>query len=131
MSTDAVYRAIILEEYKHPRNKGELPGATHVARVRNLSCGDDITVMLAVRDGVIADARFQGVGCAVSQAAASLFTDHIKGRRVAEVEAMDEQTIIELFGFTPNPMRMKCALLVLRGAADALEGKGEKAMKGE
>jgi nitrogen fixation NifU-like protein len=123
LSTDAIYRAIILEENKHPRNKGDLPGATHVARVRNLSCGDDLTVMLLVRDGMIADAHFQGVGCAVSQAAASLFTDHIKGKRVAEIEAMDERVITELFGFTPNPMRMKCALLVLRGAADALEEK--------
>jgi nitrogen fixation NifU-like protein len=120
---DAVYRDIIMEEYKHPRNKGGLSGVTHSARSRNLSCGDDITVRLLVRDGVVADVRFEGVGCAISQAAASLFTERIKGLSVAEVEAMDERVITELFGFTPNPMRMKCAVLALRATAEALEKK--------
>jgi nitrogen fixation protein NifU and related proteins len=118
---ESVYREIILEEYKHPRNRGALAGATHTGTVKNPLCGDEITLRLKMRDDVVVDARFDGVGCAVSQAAASLFTEHLKGKNLEEISAMDEKTIIGLLGFAPNPMRMKCAVLPLRAAAGALD----------
>lgn len=118
--SDAMYREIILEEYKHPRNKGRLATPTHEGRAKNPLCGDEITLTFDLSDGVIRDVRFEGVGCAISQAAASLFTEHIKGRPVAEVAAMDEQTILDLLSIQLNPMRMKCAVLVMKTAAKAL-----------
>ena len=119
-ASESLYRELILEEYKHPRNKGRLAGATHSFRATNSTCGDEIEILLRIREGQIEDVRFDGTGCAISQAAASLFTEHIKGRRVDEVLAMDEREIVSLFGFSPNPMRMKCAVLPLRATADAL-----------
>ncbi len=121
---DAMYRELVLEEYKHPRNKGRLAHPTHEARVRNPLCGDELILTLSVQGDVVSDVRFEGVGCAISQASASLFTDHVKGRRVSEVLSMDEREIVRLLGFAPNPMRMKCAVLALRGVADALEKGG-------
>lgn len=123
---DALYREIILEEYKHPKNHGRLERPTHVARIRNSSCGDELHVTLDVADDTIRDVRFEGTGCAVSQAAASLFTERIKGLAVADVQRMDEEEIVRLLGVRPNPMRMKCAVLVLRAVADALEDKRQK-----
>ncbi len=118
-----LYRELILEEYKRPKNRGRLEGATHRATRANPLCGDELTLTLLVAEGRIADVRFEGEGCAISQAAASLFTEHIKGKRVAEVEAMDERTILKLLGIELNPMRMKCAVLVMGAVADALEVK--------
>ena len=128
-SNESLYRELILEEYKHPHNKGELPRATNIFRATNSTCGDEIEIAVRVTGGVIEEVRFDGVGCAISQAAASLFTEHIKGRRVEEVLAMDERVIIELFGFAPNPMRMKCAVLALRATAAALEKKEARSQK--
>lgn len=117
---DSIYREVILEEYKQPRNKGRLEAPTHTSHVTNPLCGDEVTLNLNVQDGVVKDVRFDGAGCAISQASASLFTEHIKGRRVEEVMAMDEQEMLSLLGFTLNAMRMKCAVLIMRATAEAL-----------
>lgn len=122
---DALYREIILEEYKHPKNKGKLENATCSCGKKNPTCGDEITVDLLLSDGKISDVAFDGVGCAISQASASLFTEHIKGMTVAEVEKMDEQEILKLLGIDLNPMRMKCAVLVMRAVSGALEQQGD------
>ncbi len=115
-----LYHELILEEYRHPRHKGRLPAPTHEARAHNPLCGDDLTVTLDVKDEVITDLKFDGHGCALSIAAASLYTDHILGRTVAEVCAMNEQDLLVLLGVTPNPQRMKCAVLIMRAVASAL-----------
>jgi len=114
-----LYRELILEEYKHPQNKGKIPGAASHHELNPL-CGDEITVYLVVDQGTIKDVSWEGRGCAISLASASLFTEHIKGKSVAEVEAMDEKTILDLIGITPNPMRMKCAVLVMKTTANTL-----------
>jgi len=123
--SDALYREIILEEYKHPRNKGKLENATCSCEKKNPTCGDEITIDLNIDDGKLVDVAFDGVGCAISQASASLFTEHIKGLPVADVEKMDEQEILKLLGIDLNPMRMKCAVLVMRAVACALEEQGD------
>jgi nitrogen fixation NifU-like protein len=124
--SDALYREIILEEYKHPKNKGRLEHATCSCEKKNPSCGDEITVDLQIEEGKIVAVGFDGIGCAISQASASLFTEHIKGLTVAEVEQMDEQEILDLLGIDLNPMRMKCAVLVMRAVSCALESQGER-----
>jgi len=126
--SDALYRDLILEEYKHPHNHGRLEKATHAATTRNSSCGDELAVTLDVANGTIRDVRFDGTGCAISQAAASLFTERIKGLPVADVERMDGEEIVRLLGVRPNPMRMKCATLILKAVAQALAG-GKKGVR--
>ena len=115
-----LYREIILEEYKHPQNKGLLENPTAKHHELNPLCGDEITIYLEINDGIIKDISWEGKGCAISQASASLFTEHIKGKTVAEIEKMDEQTILDLIGISPNPMRMKCAVLIMKTTANAL-----------
>ncbi len=121
--SDALYRELILEEYKHPKNKGSVENPTSTCTKNNTLCGDKLTITLTVSDGVVTDVKFDGIGCAISLASASLFTEHIKGKAVAEIEQMDEKVILDLLGIELNPMRMKCAVLVLRAVAGALEVK--------
>ena len=114
-----LYREIILEEYKYPQNKGKINGAVSHHELNPL-CGDEITVYLVIDNGTIADISWEGQGCAISLASASLFTEHIKGKTVKEVEAMNEKVILDLIGITPNPMRMKCAILIMKTTANTL-----------
>jgi len=120
---DEIYRELILEEYKRPKNKGRLAKATHESACKNPLCGDELAVTLLVRNGIMHDIKFEGVGCAISQASASLFTEHIKGKTVEAIGKMDEKVILELLGIDLNPMRMKCAVLIMRCVAAALEEK--------
>ncbi len=129
--SSSLYRELIIEEYKRPRRKKRVGGATHEALVTNPLCGDEVSVQLKVKDGRVIDAGFQGSGCAISQAAASLLTDSIVGKSREEASVMDERAVTGLLGFTPNPMRMKCAILALRALKKALEDEGEEGGKGE
>ena len=115
-----MYRDYILDHYKNPRNSGELAGATHTYHDTNPLCGDEITMFLKVDDGRIADIRFAGKGCAISQASASILTEDVKGKTLDEVRAYDTQRVFESLGITISPARVKCALLglkALKGAA--------------
>jgi nitrogen fixation protein NifU and related proteins len=79
---DSLYKEIILEHYKSPRNRGELPDATHREEGLNPSCGDELELHLRVDDGHVADVKFSGQGCAISQASASMMTEAVKGQTV-------------------------------------------------
>lgn len=81
---DNIYKEIILEHYKKPRNKGDLPPPALRAEGLNPSCGDELELYLDVQEGVIADVKFTGEGCAISQSSASLMTSAIKGKSVTE-----------------------------------------------
>ena len=116
---DDMYRENILEHYKRPHNWS--PPAPELARVDlefhdlNPLCGDELTVKLAVDgDGRIEDLRFEGHGCAISQAAASMTSDEVKGMTVAEVMSLDRGFVLELLGIDISATRMKCALLSLK-----------------
>ncbi len=133
-----MYRDYILDHYKNPRNAGELPGATNSYKDSNPLCGDEITMSLLIADDRVQDVRFQGKGCAISQASASILTEEIKGKTLDEVKAIDRQHILENLGIPISPARVKCALLglkTLKGAAWGLrEWPGEgpaKAAAGE
>jgi nitrogen fixation protein NifU and related proteins len=124
-SSDELYRERILEHARLPHNWS--PPAPPLERVdlefRDLNpvCGDDLTVKLAVQpDGEIFDVRFEGHGCAICQAAASMASDQIRRRRVSEILALDQSFILQLLGTKIPPLRLRCALLplkVLKGAA--------------
>ena len=113
---DDMYREVILEHYKHPHNAGTLEAADITHEDSNPLCGDRIRIDLAVADGAVADIRFQGRGCAISQAAASMLTDEIKGKTLDEVRAFSKDDMLELIGIPldKNPVRIKCALLALK-----------------
>ncbi len=116
---DALYRENILEHYKRPHNF--TPPAPELERVDlefhdlNPLCGDELTVQLAVGDdGQIDDIRFLGHGCAISQAAASMTSDEVKGMKVSEVLNLNRSFVLDLLGIDISATRMKCALLSLK-----------------
>lgn len=109
---DDLYRDEILEHYRRPHNFGTLEDPDASVEGANPLCGDRITLMLAIgEDGRVADVAFTGRGCAISQASASMLTDEIRGRSVAEVEALTNQVVLDLLGIEISPARLKCALL--------------------
>ncbi len=122
---DDMYRDYILDHYKNPRNAGDLPRATHSYHDTNPLCGDEITMYLDVADGRIADIRFEGKGCAISQASASMLTEDVKGKTLDEVRAYDKQQVFDNLGITLSPARVKCALLGLKALKGAAWGLTE------
>jgi nitrogen fixation NifU-like protein len=116
---DDLYRDYILEHYKEPRNFGELEEHDLDAHDHNPLCGDELGVHIRVDGGKIADLRFHGHGCAISQAAASIASEEYVGMDVSNVGELDADWIIELLGIPISATRRKCALLnlkVMRGA---------------
>jgi len=116
---DDLYRENILEHYKRPRNWS--PPEPELERVDlqfhdlNPLCGDELTVKLAVDDDErIAGVRFEGHGCAISQAAASMASDEVKGMKVSELLSLDRSFVLDLLGIDISAQRMKCALLSLK-----------------
>ena len=113
MSSD-IYKDIILDYYRNPRNFGELPNPDVRAKDSNPLCGDIIEMQLKINDGKVEDIRFQGKGCAISQASASMLTEVAKGKSLDEVKALSKPDVLELLGIDPGPTRIKCALLGLK-----------------
>lgn len=121
---DDLYRDYILEHYRRPHNFGVLEQPTATYEGANPLCGDRITMMLGIRDGVVAEVGFTGRGCAISQASASLLTDEIKGKPVDEVAKLSTQDLLDLLGIEISPARLKCALLSLDTLEHALAESG-------
>ncbi len=119
---DDLYRDYILEHYRRPHNFGVLESPTASYEGNNPLCGDRITIMLDVHDGVVEDVAFTGRGCAISQASASLLTDEIKGKPVEDVRKMTPDDLLDLIGIEISPARLKCALLSLDTVTHALSG---------
>jgi len=122
----ALYQAQILEHYKHPKNRGVLDPATHAGSESNPLCGDSISLTLRV-DGSdrVEDVRFDGEGCAVSMASASILTEQVKGKSLAEVRALDREAVLKNLGVPLSAVREQCALLSLHVLRRALgEPKG-------
>jgi nitrogen fixation NifU-like protein len=117
---DALYRDYILDHYKHPRNFGTLEPHDLDWHDHNPLCGDELGVHVQVEDGKVADLRFHGQGCAISQAAASIVSDELIGKPVDELPELSADWLIDLLGIDISPTRRKCALLslkVMRGAS--------------
>ena len=116
---EELYRDYILDHYKNPRNFGELDAPDLEFHDHNPLCGDELAVQIKVEDGKIADLRFHGQGCAISQAAASIASEELIGMPVEEVGTLNASWVIDQLGIDISPTRRKCALLnlkVLRGA---------------
>lgn len=138
---DALYQEIILDHYRRPRNFRELPNASCTADGKNPNCGDALTVWLKFDGDTVADVTFQGVGCAISKASASLMTQAVKGRTRAEAAEIFEKVhrlvtgteadavtskelgqLRALAGVSKFPMRVKCASLAWHTLKSAMDG---------
>ena len=107
-----MYREEILEHYRHPLNFGTLKKPTHSASAANPLCGDRLTLQLRVdAKGIVKDVAFEGSGCALSIASASLFTEWMKGKSVNNVRKIGEAQIQKLIVATIGPARLRCVLL--------------------
>ena len=113
MSSD-IYKDIILDYYRNPRNFGDLPDPDVRAKDSNPLCGDIIEMQLKIRDGKVDDIRFKGKGCAISQASASMLTEAVKEKTLDELKTMGKPDVLDLLGIDPGPTRIKCALLGLK-----------------
>jgi nitrogen fixation NifU-like protein len=110
-----IYREVILDHYQNPHHHGRLEHADATYTDANTSCGDEITMQLQLApDGTITDVAFEGTGCAISQASASMLTDQIIGMKADEVLKLGRQDVIDnLGGVQLTPVRIKCAMLGL------------------
>jgi nitrogen fixation NifU-like protein len=132
-----LYQQVILDHNRRPRNRGKLPSANRVAHGDNPTCGDQCSVYLRLEGDRIADISFDGSGCAISQASASLMTTQLKGKNAAEAEQLygkfheivtsgnEPEEISDLAAFAgvhAFPARIKCATLGWHAALEALKG---------
>lgn len=120
---DDLYRDEILEHYRRPHNFGTLPEPDAVQEGANPLCGDRITLMLGITDGVVDEVAFTGRGCAISQASASMLTDSIKGKPLPEIARLSGQDVVDELGIEISPARLKCALLSLDTLRQALSDR--------
>jgi len=142
VALEDLYKEVILDHYKNPRNKRPLPGAELSCSANNPLCGDEITVNAHVADGRVAEVTFEGSGCSISQASASMLTESVTGKTVQEAEALAADVrgmlagdvepteeefgdLVALKGVVKYPVRIKCAVLSWDVLQDALGGASD------
>lgn len=142
MALEDIYKEVILDHYKNPRNKRELPDAELSCTRNNPLCGDEITVFAHLEDGAVAELTFQGAGCSISQSSASMMTEaavgqpvdaaldlagRFRGMMAGEVEPDEDRfgDLVALKGVVKYPIRIKCAVLAWDVLQEALQGAGE------
>ncbi len=142
MQLDDLYRQVIMDHYTHPRNQGRLDEADLTIDLKNPTCGDEITLQLVVRDGVVDDVRFSGTGCSISMASASMMTEAVKGQPVAKAIELSREfrkmmrgaeadydglgELEALSGVAKFPARIKCATLAWNALERVQTDKGGK-----
>ncbi len=114
MNAESMYQEVILDYYRHPHNFGTLKEPSVQADDSNVSCGDTITIQLLIEKDIIKDIKFTGKGCAISQAAVSLLTEQVMGKKVDLAFALTKKEVLDFLQVPISPMRLKCALLGLK-----------------
>ncbi|MFC1660256.1 Fe-S cluster assembly sulfur transfer protein SufU [Gemmatimonadota bacterium] len=145
LNLSSLYQQLILDHYRNPRNKGELPEKTVEIHMANPVCGDEIRLQLRIEDDQIVDARHIGQGCSISQASVSMMTSLLKGKPLSEAEglakrftemmhgsedAAKDKTLGDLralHGVSKFPVRIKCALLAFDALQEAVKKSREEA----
>ncbi len=135
---DALYRQVIMDHYKHPRNRGVLEDGSHTINMNNPTCGDRIQLTMKVEDGIVTNAKYEGEGCSISMSSASMMTQAIKGKTTDEALKMarifsemvqgkeynndiDLGDIEALQGVSKFPARIKCATLAWKAMEKGLK----------
>ena len=111
---EELYQEVILDHFRNPHNYGEMKNPDIKAHDVNTSCGDEITITAKADNAQITDVKFSGKGCAISQAAASMLTDEVKGKSLEEVVKFNKAEMLSLLNIPVSGMRLKCALLALK-----------------
>ncbi len=144
MALDDIYKEVILDHYKNPRNKREMPEAELTCSRNNPLCGDEITVFVHAEDGKVHQVSFVGQGCSISQSSASMMTEAVAGKPVEDVQKLiadfrgmmageldpsedDFGDLVALKGVVKYPIRIKCAVLAWDVLQEALAGDGAAA----
>ncbi len=111
----SIYSEIILDYYRYPKNKGSILNPQIKAKDSNPLCGDVVEIQMELDgDNQVKDIKFNGQGCAISQASASMLTELVKGKNLDEVRKLSKEDILSLLGGQLTAVRMKCALLSLK-----------------
>ena len=110
---EGMYRENIIDHYKHPHNHGTIGNADIRQTENNPLCGDVVTVSLKLNEGKVKDIKFEGRGCAISQAATSMLTDDIKGKTLEEIKKISREDVVNMLGIEIGLVRTKCAVLGL------------------
>jgi len=145
MDLDDLYQEIIFEHYKQPKNQGSLEDADVVIEGRNPFCGDEIKLMLKIKNGLVEDVKFSGSGCAISQSSASVMTEQIKGKSIKEIQELfkdfsimvrgeddshshidDTSELAAFQGISAFPTRVKCAMLAWNAMKEGIERELKK-----
>ena len=123
---DDLYREVIIEHYKNPSYRGKLDPHDIFFEDNNPLCGDHIEITLQIgSDETVSDARFDGHGCAISQASADLLMESIIGKPLEDVKQLNKQDVLDMLGIDLGPVRLKCALLSLKVLKAGVYGLGE------
>ena len=148
---ESIFRELILDHYRKPRNKGPMEGANVTVSMRNPLCGDEIDLHLAIEDDAIEDVTFEGQGCSISQASVSMMTENLKGKSLDEAVDLEKQFIAlmhgeegakddkrlgdlrALQGVSKLPVRIKCALLAWNALDEAVKAhrQSDEGLMGE
>ncbi len=111
----SIYSEIILDYYRYPKNKGSIPNPQIKAKDSNPLCGDVVEIQMELDgDNQVKDIKFNGQGCAISQASASMLTELVKGKSLDEIRKISKEDILSLIGGQLSAVRLKCALLSLK-----------------
>lgn len=114
MNSEQMYAEIILDYYRNPKNKGNLENPNIKARDINPMCGDIIEINANLNNNHIKEIRFNGKGCVISQASASLLTESVLNKDIKYLKNISKEDVLEILGIPISPMRLKCALLPLK-----------------
>ncbi len=108
-----LYQAELMDHYKNPRNRGKLDTPSFESGVFNPSCGDRVGFDGIIKDNKLVEIAFQGEGCVISQATASMLTEYVKNRDISGIEKLNSQDILSLVKIDLGPARLRCALISL------------------
>lgn len=122
---DSLYREYILEHYRDPHNKGDLEHPDRFAAYANPLCGDRLQMGVRLVGDRVTEVRFNGTGCAISQASASMLTDLMEDKTLTELAAISKQDMLDLLGIPISPARLKCALLAWEILRKGILGQAE------
>ncbi|MGA3020941.1 MAG: iron-sulfur cluster assembly scaffold protein [Candidatus Micrarchaeales archaeon] len=114
-----IYAEELIRHYEHPSNKRRMKNANASMEKENVSCGDVVKAYLKIEGTKIEDASFEGNGCVISMATASMLTDYLKGKSVDHLESMRKDDVLRIISIDPGPVRMHCATLPLRAFKEA------------